>query len=308
MKRVFTVILALIIVFGCAGCGSTTPAPESTEVATIVTEVTETQTIETTEAVEEGADEYVMTNLGGGMKAEEFFPEVMDLRMYTPKNGYTRFEVDYKAPAGLTPVAVAFAASNHEKAPEGFAAESITYAGNKENAAYWYEAVEQTNGEVQTFAFQIETDVLEDSNGPEVHFCNENYESMSWLLIYHTQHANQITNGTPVGDITVLNTSIHGDVVAHSVTMQELNNGYVRFTIDYTAPAGCYIGFLDSPSGNKFLRYSVEETTSNKRDVLVVDIAQDKLDGVESVTVSFYEYFWEIFTENSSKIFVEVIA
>ena len=313
MKYVMALFLALAMVMCCVGCGASN---SSADTVTTEATVTETQPQETetviqgsteAEVIEEIADEYVMTNLGGGAKAEEYFPEVIDLRMYAPKNGFTRFEVDFKATEGLRPVAVTYVGEGHEKAPEGLSIDVITYAKDSQNAAYWYEAEELTTGEEQTFAFDIETDVLEQSNGPEIHFCDENYESMCWLLIYHTQYANQVTDGKPVGEISILKTSSQGDVEVHSVTTQALDNGYVRFIIDYTAPATRYISFFNSPAGNRFWRYTVEPT-SGEREVIVMDIEQDKLEGQTDLIVSFYEYFWENFMEDNSRVFVEMIG
>ena len=313
MKRILALFLAMAIVMCCVGCGASNSSADTVTTEAIVTETqpqeTETVIQESTEAevIEEVADEYVMTNLGSGAKAEEYFPEVIDLRMYAPKNGYTRFEVDYKAPEGLRPVAVAYVAEEHVKAPEGIVTDAVTYVKDKQQASYWHEAEEKTTGEEQTFAFEIETDVLEESNGPEIHFCDENYESMSWLLIYHTQYANQVTDGKPVGDMKVLKTSSQGDIKAHSVTTQALDNGYVRFIIDYTTPANRYISLYNAPSGNRFWRYTLEPTTG-EREVIVMDIEQDKLEGQTNLIVSSYEYFWENFMEDNSRIFVEMIG
>lgn len=190
MKRILALFLAMAIVMCCVGCGASNSSADTVTTEAIVTETqpqeTETVIQESTEAevIEEVADEYVMTNLGGGAKAEEYFPEVIDLRMYAPKNGYTRFEVDYKAPEGLRPVAVAYVAEEHVKAPEGIVTDAVTYVKDKQQASYWHEAEEKTTGEEQTFAFEIETDVLEESNGPEIHFCDENYESITHFLSF----------------------------------------------------------------------------------------------------------------------------
>lgn len=307
MNRIWVLSLALAMLMCCVGCGSADPGTET------VVDVNETQLLETvtqepteTEAVEETPEEFVKTNLGGGAKEDVYFPEVYDLRMYAPKNGNTRFEIDFKAPEGLSIVAVAFVGEDFAKTPEGWSPDPVVCAGDGQQAAYRYEAEEKTNGAEQTFVFEIETELLDQSNGVEVHFCDENYESMSWLLVYHTQYDNQVTNGTPVGDIQVLETSVQGDVEAHSVTMQSLDNGYVRFVIDYTAPEKLWGAFLNAPNGDRFVRYGFY--TTSDREAIVVDIAQDKLEGQKEAIVAFYEYFWEIFQEDGCKIFIEGIG
>ena len=306
MKKVFALALVFAMFLCCAGCGSSAPAAKT---ETTVADTTEAQLQETevateapteAEVLEEAPYEYVMTNLAGGAMEDEYFPEVYDLRMYAPKNGNTRFEIDYLAPADLKVVAVAFVGEEFAKTPEGWSPEPIICAAEDQQAAFRYEQEEKTSGEAQTLSFEIETDLLDSSNGVEIHFCDENYVSMSWLLVHHNQFNNLITNGTPVGDVKTLETSIRGNVEVHSFMMQTLDNGYVRFTVEYTAPKELYVAFLNAPAGDRFLRYGFE--VEDSRNVIVSDIPENMLEGQTEVAVSFYEFFWHIFDGSDSRI------
>ena len=82
--------------------------------------------------------------------------------------------------------------------------------------------------------------------------------------------------------------------------MQTLDNGYVRFTAEYTAPMELYVAFLNAPAGDQFLRYGFEAEDS--RNVIVSDIPENMLEGQTEVAVSFYENFWHIFDGSDSRI------
>ena len=103
-----------------------------------------------------------------GYETEATALAVTQCRMYTLDNGYTRFEVDYQTVEGLRPIAFA-------------------YIGDSHHPAFWYESETRTTTEADTLVFEMETQILTESNGPDVHFQNRSYESVSYILIYPDQ-------------------------------------------------------------------------------------------------------------------------
>lgn len=105
-----------------------------------------------------------------GYETEASRLEVFGCRMFTLDNGYTRFEIDYQTADGLYPIAFA-------------------YVGEDHHPAFWFEPRIPTTSHRDTLVFEMETGVLNQSNGPDVHFQNRNYESVSFILIYLDQSA-----------------------------------------------------------------------------------------------------------------------
>ncbi|MBQ6720276.1 MAG: hypothetical protein IJN20_08025 [Oscillospiraceae bacterium] len=195
--------------------------------------------------------------------------EVYDCRMYTQDNGITRFEVDYKTSAGNKVVVFA-------------------HVGKDENPAYLYEPTELTTGEKETLVFEMETDLLNKSYGPDIHFRNEDGDVLSWVLIYHTQEYMKLTNGNPTGDAKSIKTSKDGKAKVHGATMQPLDNGYVRFAIDCTPPADRKISVFNPPEGSEFMYFS-RETTSGERMMLELDIKQKDIKKLSTITIKFWQ-------------------
>ena len=70
----------------------------------------------------------------------------------------------------------------------------------------------------------------------------------------------ELTDGIPVGEPKKLsfksNTYGKGSsFVIHSYTAQKLDNGRIRMTLEYTAPAGMNISVFDPPDGEKMMMH-----------------------------------------------------
>lgn len=279
MKKLLSLIVALTLCLAFTGCAASeeeTAAPVTVATEASVETTAETQPPETvaeTEAVpvaEMPADAYFKNpNITVGYQTGDRMLEVFDCRMYPMENGVTRFEVVYKTVAGLQPVVFAHLDDGDDQ-PD-----------------YWYEAENLTTEEESTLVFEMETEFLNQTFGPDVHFRNEFGFEESWVLIYHTEQAFKVTDGNPVGEITEFLTSTEGKVKVHSASMQALDNGYVRFTIDCTPQKNRYISFYNPPEGDRFM-YITQETTSGQRETIMADVRAEDVDGLHNINLNFF--------------------
>ena len=95
----------------------------------------------------------------------------------------------------------------------------------------------------------------------------------------------KLSNGKAIGAVEDIyfssaNQMRNGNVQIHSMTQQTLDNGYRRFSLTYTAPAGYSIAVFSPPNGEVFMLRSRGTTTSNKEniqfDISSVDLATCK--------------------------------
>lgn len=93
----------------------------------------------------------------------------------------------------------------------------------------------------------------------------------------------ELTSGTPNGAEQNINYTIndnmpdgHDIISIHSYTYQELDNGYLRFTMDYTMPAGLSVYVFNPPEGDLIGLWG-SGTTSQDRSTLQFDIPADDL-------------------------------
>ncbi len=77
-----------------------------------------------------------------------------------------------------------------------------------------------------------------------------------------------------------------GDVTVHSVTAEALDNGYTRFTIQFTAREGLNIFVFDPPNGDK-IHMSAGPTTGEKEEA-IFDVNAEDMKGTEGITVNMY--------------------
>ena len=165
-------ILILVCVRIGTGCTAPKTASETEPVqaeTTLVTEApTEAATAPTVAPTQPGTVVEVRDlAFESGYDNDSYALEVHGCRMYTLDNGFTRFEVDYQTCDGLLPIAFAYIEDDHSHLP-----------------AFWYESETRTTQERNTLVFEMETEILNQSNGPDVHFQNRSYESVSYILIY----------------------------------------------------------------------------------------------------------------------------
>lgn len=92
-----------------------------------------------------------------------------------------------------------------------------------------------------------------------------------------------LTDGTPVGKPEKLSFSVSNQLKAgvtavkvHSIKQQKLNNGYTRFIMEYTAPAGYTIAVFNPPNGSVLMLNSNRRTSSG-REAVQFDISDQEL-------------------------------
>lgn len=99
----------------------------------------------------------------------------------------------------------------------------------------------------------------------------------------------------------VLRYRTDGQITIYEATAQLLDNGYVRYNIDFSASKGRLISFFDPPNGNRFMRIRYSETTG-ERETIVVDIKQEDNNAISTITMNFYEG-----NKNSAWVFINTV-
>ena len=99
-----------------------------------------------------------------------------------------------------------------------------------------------------------------------------------------------LTEGIPQGSAKTLRWTTNnmlqsGSYTIHSYTAQPLDNGYIRFTIEYTAPKGMRVAAFNPPNGDILKLFGAN--TSDKRESQSFDLKVDDVHSVESITISF---------------------
>lgn len=248
-----------------------TVASEAAVESTVETLPQETVSeMEAVSVTEMPADAYFKNpNIKVGYQTGDKMLEVYDCRMYQMENGITRFEVDYKTVAGLQPVVFAHLDDGDDEID------------------YWYETENLTTEEENTLVFEMETEFLSRTFGPDVHFRNEFGFEESWVLIYHTEQIFRVTEGNPVGEATELMASTEGNVTVYSAHMQALDNGYVRFSVDCKPQKDRYISFYNPPEGSRFMCIT-QEPTSGQRETIMVDVRAEDVDSLYNINLNFF--------------------
>lgn len=144
----------------------------------------------------------------------------------------------------------------------------------------------ETTGEMETYAFDVDQSVLENSDGIAIGFFNR--DETEYFIVFpdmKTQHATK-TKGVPVGSAKEQQYSTGGNVQVYGVNTQLLDNGYVRFSVDCAAPEGRTFSFFNPPNGDVFM-YLSSQTTSGTRETLVIDIKQEEMEAADSITIKF---------------------
>lgn len=104
------------------------------------------------------------------------------------------------------------------------------------------------------------------------------------------------TNGMPSGESSPVETSCvnrlaEGSVTIHSCTVQPLDNGYVRYTLDYTAPEGVTISIFDrsTTGGNGGDLFSLMDPseTSATRSTLTYDVQTERAAAASETCIKF---------------------
>lgn len=283
MKRTLILFLALVMVMCCVGCGSSTPATETEAMSTeAVPETTaeslppETVPEETIPALEEPADKPHKSPryYFDGWVQEDNVSNVLDVsdcRMYPTDNGTTIFAVDYKAVEGLQMIIFGYADDGND------------------DPNYWEEIEALTTGGETTLVFEVENDVLDLIYHPGVFFRDQYGFDAAVIEIFHRDEDVYATNGNPVGEAEQLLFFKDGKIKVHSASMQPLDNGYIRFTLECTPGKDLYYCFYSDPEeeGEQVVRYG--GLTSGKKETIIADIWAEDIAGLHSFNFSFYK-------------------
>ena len=112
-------------------------------------------------------------------------------------------------------------------------------------------------------------------------------------VTYKTKSSKKLSDGYPIGGpyemhYTVRNEMKSGKVEVHNLTMQKLNNGYLRFTFSYNAPAGYGISAFSPPNG-QFFMVLPKRPTSSGEDTIQFEVHEDDLLASDYLTIKFYK-------------------
>ena len=100
------------------------------------------------------------------------------------------------------------------------------------------------------------------------------------------------TNGMPSGESSPVETSCvnrlaEGSFTVHSCTVQLLDNGYVRYTLDYTGPKGLTVGILDRATNGNLFNLVDGSGTPGGQSALVFDILVERAAEAKEIGIRF---------------------
>ena len=149
---------------------------------------------------------------------------------------------------------------------------------------WYYECSAVLNGETLAAVGATRTERLEEETDAAKPTKPSSVDSAPILAMIQT-------DGAPVGEPVCLEFSIRDDLKEgtyeiYSYTAQHLDNGYIRFSLDYVAPKISSITAFDPPDGALF-RYSDRSGTSGERELLVFDLPEELLREARQFTITF---------------------
>lgn len=187
--------------------------------------------------------------------------KILDHKAKVLANGDVRFDFEFQAPAGMEIYVL------------GMSNEEELYCSNT-----------KTTGRKESCSITIRREDLE---AQEALFFGCYEEGSNYIYGLLIQKNNLKTDGNPTGDVKSPQYSTNGNFTVHGLTAQLLDNGYVRYTLDFTCEQGYFISFFDPPNGDRFMRVRYRETTG-ERETLVVDISQEDNNASSEITIKFY--------------------
>lgn len=118
-------------------------------------------------------------------------------------------------------------------------------------------------------------------------------------VTYKTKSTNKLSDGSPLGGpyemkYEVRNELRSGKVEVHSLTVQKLNNHYLRFAFSYNAPAGYGISAFSPPNG-QFYMVLPKRSTASGEDYIQFEVHEDDFLASKFFTMKFYgrsDQFW----------------
>ncbi len=123
-------------------------------------------------------------------------------------------------------------------------------------------------------------------------------KSVKVQVKYYTKSKKGLSDGYPIGGPYQMKYSVQNEmrsgkkVEVHYLTVEKLNNNFLRFTFSYNAPSGYGISAFSPPNG-EFYMVLPKGSTSSGEDVIQFEIHEDDFLASEYFTMKFYgQYDW----------------
>lgn len=192
---------------------------------------------------------------------------VYSCTFYDLENGQTKIVIDLLAPEDCV-----------------ICAEGYTYVEDSENPNVHEFTTKpgKTSGKRQRIAFDVPTEELTPNNWVAV-YLGDSYEEI-WMRIeiYPRVRAMVASTGNPIGQVQNHGVYLTENIYqVHSLTTQDLDNDWVRFTLDITIPAETrfYFEAFDTLTSDRWIELdlAVEQVPAGGRYTLVWDAPREKL-------------------------------
>lgn len=208
--------------------------------------------------------QYPNWGLDGGLDYSGM--EIFSITETLLENGNIRYAVEYQAPAGMN--FHAFIPPNGDP--------------------FHTTRLQEASGRREFFTFEIEKAVMD-----QIQYITLNCESSNngpyFIFLEKNWYNAQVTDGTPVGDAVEVNVRVESSKAqVHSMTAQELGNGFIRYTMEYTTDAGRRVSFFNQPNNDHFI-YLTETLATGGQDTYVVDVPKADNNDVNEITMKFYD-------------------
>ena len=290
--RALLILLAVALV-GFGAWKLLSPRPEEPEKTTSVPQPAATSATAPTETEETIPEETIpeeTLDLSAYVGIPHFYETAYDYGVsedtvcvysctfYDLENGQTKIVIDLLAPEDCV-----------------VCAEGYTYVEGSENPNVHEFTTKpgKTSGKRQRIAFDVPTEELTTNNWVAVYLGDSYEETWMQIGIYPTVRAMVASTGNPIGQVqnheVYLITNIYQ---LHSLTTQDLDNDWVRFTLDITIPAETWISFdaFDTHASDRWidLDHAVEQMPAGGRYTLVWDAPREKLVSADYIRMELY--------------------
>lgn len=247
------------------------PAPTS---ATAPAETEETIPEETFDlSAHVGIPHFYETSYADGVSEDTLC--VYSCTFYDLENGQTKIVIDLLAPEDCV-----------------ICAEGYIYTEDSENTNVYEFTTKpgKTSGKRQLIAFDVPTEELATYNFVTVYLDKSYWMHWMRIGIYPTTRAMVASTGNPIGQVQ--NHWVHlmrNIYQLHSLTTQDLDNDWVRFTLDITVPAETRISFeaYDTHVPDRWINldWAREQTPAGGRYTLVWDAPREKLVSADYIRI-----------------------
>jgi len=192
--------------------------------------------------------------------------EILGLTETVLENGNLRYVLEYRATGGM-----------------------LVSAFDPPNGDLYQEQRKQlTSGRREYFAFEVEKSVMDKIQYITLSFWSEKDEGNFWVYLEKNWYNAAVTDGSPVGEEQAVNVRCDSKVTVHSMKAQLLDNGYIRYTMEYTTSAGRRVSFFNQPNNDHFI-YLSETLATGGQDTYVIDVPKVDNDDVSEITMKFYD-------------------